>query len=369
MVDGRFEPVPGTGAEHPGRSWCCSRWASPARERDGLVEQLGVDLDPRGNIARDEHYATSRVPGVFVCGDAGRGQSLIVWAIAEGRSCANGVDAYLQGSSRLPAADQADRPAPAGLILAGCLGWGMAKSESPGRLKKLKQLAALGARLPLPSGPTPIKAPLDIASKFTKAWDAGDAKAISELFAEDADFVNVVGLWWTSRRSIRRALKRGFAEWFAGSTFAVEKLSQRLLGSDAALIIARWRIEGQRDPEGERRGSSSWPGHRRHAAARGRHLAVRQLPLHRHRTGGGHQPDGGRRGHAHQLHHPDIARCARTAGTVPLVHLNRRNRPRSSRGVRGRCPGAGGAGCSCRTGTRPGRRPVPRWRCGRRGPG
>ena len=127
----------------------------------------------------------------------------------------------------------------------------MVKTQSQGRLKKLKQLAALGQRLPLPSGPTPIKAPLDIASKFTKAWNAGDAKSISELFAEDADFVNVVGLWWTSRRSIRRALKRGFAEWFAGSSFTVEKLSQRLLGSDAAVIIARWRIEGQRDPEGE----------------------------------------------------------------------------------------------------------------------
>jgi uncharacterized protein (TIGR02246 family) len=127
----------------------------------------------------------------------------------------------------------------------------MVSSGSHGRLKKLKQLAGLATRLPLPSGPTPIKAPLDIASKFTKAWNAGDAKAISELFAEDADFVNVVGLWWTSRRSIRRALKRGFAEWFAGSTFTVEKLSQRLLGSDACLIITRWRIEGQRDPDGE----------------------------------------------------------------------------------------------------------------------
>jgi uncharacterized protein (TIGR02246 family) len=127
----------------------------------------------------------------------------------------------------------------------------MANSVSQGRLKKLKQLAAATVQLPLPAGPTPIKAPLDIASRFTKGWNAGDSKAIAELFAEDADFVNVVGLWWTSRRSIRRALKRGFAEWFAGSTFTVEKLSQRLLGSDAAVIIARWRIEGQRDPEGE----------------------------------------------------------------------------------------------------------------------
>ena len=70
-------------------------------EKAGLVEELGVELDARGNIARDADYATN-VPGVFVAGDAGRGQSLIVWAIAEGRSAANGVDAFLQGSSALP---------------------------------------------------------------------------------------------------------------------------------------------------------------------------------------------------------------------------------------------------------------------------
>jgi pyruvate/2-oxoglutarate dehydrogenase complex dihydrolipoamide dehydrogenase (E3) component len=54
-------------------------------QQPGLVEQLGVDLDPRGNVARDGDFMTS-VPGVFVAGDAGRGQSLIVWAIAEGRA-------------------------------------------------------------------------------------------------------------------------------------------------------------------------------------------------------------------------------------------------------------------------------------------
>ncbi len=71
-------------------------------EREGVVEQLGVALDTRGNVGRADDFQTS-VPGVFVCGDAGRGQSLIVWAIAEGRSCANGVDAFLQGSpSQLP---------------------------------------------------------------------------------------------------------------------------------------------------------------------------------------------------------------------------------------------------------------------------
>ncbi len=70
-------------------------------QREGVVEQLGVDLDERGNIRRDENFMTSQ-PGVFVAGDAGRGQSLIVWAIAEGRSAAQGVDAWLTGSSTLP---------------------------------------------------------------------------------------------------------------------------------------------------------------------------------------------------------------------------------------------------------------------------
>ena len=98
--NGRFEPVPGTERELPADLVLLAMgFVGP--ERAGLVEQLGVDLDPRGNVARDENYATS-VPAVFACGDAGRGQSLIVWAIAEGRSCANGVDAYLQGTSRLP---------------------------------------------------------------------------------------------------------------------------------------------------------------------------------------------------------------------------------------------------------------------------
>src|SRR6478752_3507492 len=68
-------------------------------EKAGLVEQLGVDLDERGNVARDASYMSS-VPGVFVAGDAGRGQSLIVWAIAEGPAAA---DTFLTGSTTLPA--------------------------------------------------------------------------------------------------------------------------------------------------------------------------------------------------------------------------------------------------------------------------
>ena len=71
-------------------------------EPDGLLAQLGVELDDRGAVRRDDDYQ-STVPGVFVAGDAGRGQSLIVWALAEGRSCAAAVDGWLTGSTTLPA--------------------------------------------------------------------------------------------------------------------------------------------------------------------------------------------------------------------------------------------------------------------------
>ncbi len=79
-------------------------------EGNGVVQQLGLALDARSNIQRDHHYMTN-VPGVFVAGDAGRGQSLIVWAIAEGRAAAHGVDAWLIGSSSLPRPiNPTDRP-------------------------------------------------------------------------------------------------------------------------------------------------------------------------------------------------------------------------------------------------------------------
>lgn len=110
LVDGRFEPVEGTEQVLPAQLVLLAMgFLGPQRE--GLVEQLGVDLDARGNVARDREFMTS-VPGVFVAGDAGRGQSLIVWAIAEGRAAAHGVDAYLRGrASNLPRPiNPTDRP-------------------------------------------------------------------------------------------------------------------------------------------------------------------------------------------------------------------------------------------------------------------
>lgn len=75
-----------------------------------LNSDIEVELDQRGIIVRDEKFQTNQ-EGVFVCGDAGRGQSLIVWAIAEGRSCARAVDEYLMGSSQLPSPiTPTDRP-------------------------------------------------------------------------------------------------------------------------------------------------------------------------------------------------------------------------------------------------------------------
>jgi glutamate synthase (NADPH/NADH) small chain len=70
--------------------------------RNGLLDKLGVAIDNRGNVSADENYMTS-VPGVFAAGDMRRGQSLVVWAIAEGRKAARGVDLYLMGDSKLPA--------------------------------------------------------------------------------------------------------------------------------------------------------------------------------------------------------------------------------------------------------------------------
>jgi len=71
-------------------------------EPNGVVHGLGIALTARGTVARNANWMTN-VPGVFAAGDMQRGQSLIVWAIADGRSCARGVDAYLMGSSSLPA--------------------------------------------------------------------------------------------------------------------------------------------------------------------------------------------------------------------------------------------------------------------------
>ena len=95
-----FKPIEGTEREIPAELVTLSMgFLGP--QKAGLLEQLGVELDGRGNVVRDLDYKTS-VDGVFVAGDMGRGQSLIVWAIAEGRAAASCVDRALQGETTLP---------------------------------------------------------------------------------------------------------------------------------------------------------------------------------------------------------------------------------------------------------------------------
>jgi len=96
-----FEPIEGTEQEFAA-DLVLLAMGFTGPERNELIDGLNVDLDARGNVTRDGEYQTS-VDGVYVCGDMGRGQSLIVWAIAEGRSCAAAVDQMLCGSTHLPA--------------------------------------------------------------------------------------------------------------------------------------------------------------------------------------------------------------------------------------------------------------------------
>jgi glutamate synthase (NADPH/NADH) small chain len=101
LADGRFVPVPGSDFELDCELVLLAMgFLGP--ERGPLLAGLGVELTDRGTVARDAEFATS-VEGVFVAGDMGRGQSLIVWAIAEGRSAAAAVDRWLTGQSVLPA--------------------------------------------------------------------------------------------------------------------------------------------------------------------------------------------------------------------------------------------------------------------------
>ncbi len=96
--DGKFNPVE-LGEAHSGPTGAVGDGLHRSAARGpGRAVRAGAG-PPRGNIARNGDFETSE-PGVFVCGDAGRGQSLIVWAIAEGRSCAAGVDKYLTGGNR-----------------------------------------------------------------------------------------------------------------------------------------------------------------------------------------------------------------------------------------------------------------------------
>ncbi|CAB5104621.1 MAG: glutamate synthase small subunit [Actinobacteria bacterium] len=100
FINGKFEPVAGSEREIPA-DFVFLAMGFTGPEQSPLLSQLEVEIDDRGNIVRDANFAAND-DGVFVAGDAGRGQSLIVWAIAEGRSVASAVDRYLTGDTQLP---------------------------------------------------------------------------------------------------------------------------------------------------------------------------------------------------------------------------------------------------------------------------
>jgi len=96
----RFEPVEGTEFSlHVNLVLLAMGFSGPTK--DGMLHKLGVALDARGNVKTDSNYMSS-IPGVFSAGDMRRGQSLVVWAISEGRNAARGVDRFLMGTSDLP---------------------------------------------------------------------------------------------------------------------------------------------------------------------------------------------------------------------------------------------------------------------------
>jgi glutamate synthase (NADPH) small chain len=101
MIDGTFTKVEGTDREIPADFvFLALGFVGP--EKGSWLEEMNLAYDQRGNVARNDQYMTNQA-GVFVAGDMGRGQSLIVWAIAEGRAAAAGVDQYLMGETSLPA--------------------------------------------------------------------------------------------------------------------------------------------------------------------------------------------------------------------------------------------------------------------------
>jgi glutamate synthase (NADPH/NADH) small chain len=99
-VDGRFQKIEGSERELPA-DLVFLAMGFTGSQREGLLDALGVEMDQRDNVVRDAEFM-STVPGVFVAGDMGRGQSLIVWAIAEGRAAAGAADTWLTGASALP---------------------------------------------------------------------------------------------------------------------------------------------------------------------------------------------------------------------------------------------------------------------------
>ena len=94
-----------------------------------------------------------------------------------------------------------------------------------------------------------ISDPEDALRQFADAWNRRDASALAALFDEDADFVNVVGIWWRRRRAIEKAHDYALGRLFRHSRLTIDSVSVKRLGTDAATVHGCWRLEGQRAPD------------------------------------------------------------------------------------------------------------------------
>jgi uncharacterized protein (TIGR02246 family) len=99
-----------------------------------------------------------------------------------------------------------------------------------------------------------LAAPEDMPAAFAAAWMARDADALAALFAGDADFVNVVGIWWEDRAAIRKAHAYGLSTFFAESRLAAGRVKLRRIGRDAAAVHCRFTLTGQRALDGSEAG-------------------------------------------------------------------------------------------------------------------
>ncbi len=90
----------------------------------------------------------------------------------------------------------------------------------------------------------------DLPAEIAAAWNAGDASQFAALFADDADFVNVVGLWWEKRRAIEKAHAYGFERIFANARMTVERVKTRRLAPTVCVVHFRWAMDGQTAPDG-----------------------------------------------------------------------------------------------------------------------
>jgi glutamate synthase (NADPH/NADH) small chain len=99
--DAKFKPIPGTEFEIPADLVLLAMgFVHPTHE--GMIKELGLALDPRGNVKADTDHYVSSIDKIFAAGDMRRGQSLVVWAIREGRQAAHAVDKFLMGGTNLP---------------------------------------------------------------------------------------------------------------------------------------------------------------------------------------------------------------------------------------------------------------------------